>query len=99
MQTTVKKSFDTHWAEILENFDFGRVHAVMVFLNWTWTDRYMESQIPKIGRMIQCAQGLCKNAYESEWGNSASGGFQARYDKETDVLELAFVVEDWGTCE
>src|SRR5690554_4469915 len=42
--------------EIMENFDFERVHAVMDFLNWTWIDN--PRKVPTVQALRISARGL-----------------------------------------
>lgn len=99
MEKTKRKTFEAHWEEIERNFDFGRVHSVMVFLNWKWRGAHLERYIPSVQRLKESARERCLNAYESKWGNSSSGGFKATYDRKYDMMLLAFIVEDWDTSE
>lgn len=88
------KTFNEQWGEIGESFDWEKVHKTMKHLNWTW---WNTEGVPSIFQIIEKARGLCEDAYIS--GYSATGGFQASYDKETNRLKLEFVVSNWEARE
>ena len=37
--------------EVIENFDFVKVHKVMESLNWTWVTKKKKVKIPSIKKM------------------------------------------------
>ena len=83
--------------EVLENFDFGKVHMVMNFLNWKWIDTSGAFAIPSYYRMIEMAKDLlyrCKNS-KNETVTISTGGFVAHKNKDEDgesVYSLSFVI-------
>lgn len=89
-----RKSFETHWENIVDNFDFSKVYEVMKVLDWTW-DRGGLQYIPALDAIMDSAHKMCKMAYDN--GSCNSGGFQCYYSKEDDVLELSFSIENWAT--
>jgi hypothetical protein len=61
--------------EILDEFNFERVHKVMVALDWTWSGTDGVPTIPDLRRM---ARSLLKQVVESKGIHSVgSGGFTA----------------------
>lgn len=91
---------------ILENFDFERVHKVMVFLNWTWITSKTEKGVPSIYELIREAEYLLKESYKSsmekqEDSGRATGGFKAlsfwEEEKGEVDLSLSFEVDSWDT--
>lgn len=88
-----KKRFEEHWKEILEWFDFEKVHRTMVALNWTWSTM-SGSEIPSIEEIKRTARSLCSDSYENKT-NIASGGLWAKYNEKRDELTLEFKVEYW----
>lgn len=91
--------------EIIENFDWERVHKTMEALNWTWHDS--EGETPTLGALFRCASGLLHDAYDgakmTEKSYSvATGGFIVRAfvddeTKEIYSLRLAFEVCNWDS--
>lgn len=92
--------------EVLDNFDFEKVHKVMTFLNWRWISLSEgTSEVPSIAKLVRSAQQYLSMAYdglskidhkESEY-MTGSGGFEAwarRYpaglNKPDILLTLAF---------
>ena len=97
--------------EVLDNFDFVRVHEVMKFLDWKWYD-FQENtcEVPSIAKLIRTAEKYLSQAYDglakSEWNSNEyvtiSGGFEAwakRYpaglDKPDVLLILNFNLATW----
>ena len=92
---------------IIENFNWEKVHKTMVALNWTWWDS--ENEVPTIGALFKCATELLHGAYngaekEKSTYINATGGFRATaiVDEETkEIIELrlAFEVCSWESYE
>ena len=97
--------------EVLDNFDFVRVHEVMKFLDWKWYD-FQENtyKVPSIPKLIHTAEKYLSQAYDglakSKWNSNeyvtVSGGFEAwakRYpaglDKPDVLLILNFNLATW----
>lgn len=88
---------------IIENFNWEKVHKTMVALDWTWYDS--EGEVPTIGALFNCAIKLLHDAYDgAERFKSnyrvGTGGFYARatVDEETKEiyeLRLTFEVSSW----
>ena len=92
--------------EVLDNFDFEKVHKVMTFLDWKWYN-YSENtrEVPSIARMIRTVQQYLSQAYDglakNEWNENqymiGSGGFEvwakrwpAGLDRPDVLLTLTF---------
>jgi hypothetical protein len=61
--------------EILDEFNFERVHKVMVALDWTWSGT---DGVPTIADLRRMARSLLKQVVESKGIHSVgSGGFTA----------------------
>ena len=80
--------------EIIEEFDFGKVHNVMVHLNWKWWD-----EVPTIGKIIVRASEMLEEVYykaETTKKDSfiGTGGFEAEahYEGGNINLQLKFVL-------
>ena len=83
-------------AEVMEDFDFDRVHLIMVNLDWKWDIGDGEMTIPSTYRIMKKAEGLLTNAAshygENENYSCGSGGFMAHLDGTT--LTLQFVLTE-----
>lgn len=78
--------------EIMDWFDFDRVHKVMVALDWHWASA--DDGIPSKGELRKVARELLWRVLENkDEYKIATGGFQASYENE--VLSLKFIVSDW----
>ena len=90
------KKFERLWAEIEEEFDWGRVRKTMKALEWEWINGDGESYIPKKKQLKEWGKDLALTAFV-ENRTASSGGFRANYYDE--VLTLEFILEDWTACE
>lgn len=108
--TGLQKKFQSIIDEIMDNFDFHKVHKVMKCLGWKWA--FSENGIPEIYELKEearrllneCLYSIIQNAEES-W-NIATGGFKvhATNYKDAEVeddefhigLSLSFEVEEWN---
>jgi len=87
-----KRTFEEHWIEIAEYFEFEKVHKVMSVLGWQWA---ITNGVPKIAQIVSEARRLCMRVYESDIKSISTGGFVAEYDEESDILSLFFKVASW----
>lgn len=86
-------NYEQQIQNILEYFDFERVHETMVKLNWTWVSSDLKLEyIPEIEELKEHAKERLENAIKYKW--SESGGFIAT--NTSGVLNLYFVVESTG---
>ena len=97
--------------EIMEEFDFGRVESVMLYLNWKWG--MSTYRIPNIDELRERAQELLESAAQSRLGAyidthhevgiiNATGGFKATAwcnEAKTEItgLKLEFIVDSWDS--
>ena len=86
--------------DIMDNFDFDKVHEAMLLLGWRWVNHDTQAfEIPEISELRKRARGLMRNAIASSRDSytTATGGFQV--DKETIegkvFLSLSFVLTSW----
>jgi len=76
------KTFDELWKDLEENFDWEKVHKVMVFMDWKWATF---GGVPNLEQIKYSANGWCRAVYEkSKRGGKRSstttcGGFTAKY--------------------
>jgi hypothetical protein len=90
---------------IIENFNWEKVHNTMLALNWKWATYNSGTEVPSIGALVVTAQNLLHDACFYALKNKsdakiATGGFHAKafYCKETnqiDNLELYFQITSW----
>lgn len=84
--------------EIMEWFDFERVHKAMVALDWRWNYwiKHGNSHIPSLEEIKAFAQRqlkLVSKPTETEYNHIHSGGFRA--SNKDGVLSLEFIVDSW----
>lgn len=94
--------------EIMDVFDFERVHQVMKFLNWKWFDsgsvqgaldfESLPMSVPEISEVRQRARKIIRRTIEESNERGGPGyietcGFCCRVDDET--VDLKFIVADW----
>ena len=83
--------------QIMDNFDFEKVHKAMVALEWEWYFGLDGSRIPSVGALKKRAGELLSNVddliCEGDTITSSSGGFEAKYVD--GCLSLSFIVEEW----
>ena len=83
-------------AAVMEDFDFDRVHRIMVNLDWKWDIGDGEMTIPSTYRIMKKAEGLLTSAAshygENENYSCGIGGFMAHLDGTT--LTLQFVLTE-----
>ena len=102
---------DVVW-EILENFDFDRVHSVMEFLGWTWhkhfPDKPEQVYVPDVNQLRTEARRRLISAIEWARDNegkqylSSSGGFEVTVEIDEwgkAWASLKFIVADWDNYE
>ena len=79
---------------IMENFDFERVHKTMKKLNWKWFISVEEGErVPTLNEIKETALKMLHDAIEKY--SYSTGGFSVKYNKDTGRLSLSFVVEEW----
>ena len=84
--------------EVLDQFDFDKVHKVMEFLAWTWAS---SEGVPKVSSLILTAIDLLNQAIEAadlrqEPVSIGTGGFkaEAEFHEGKLYLSLAFYVDE-----
>ena len=77
---------------IMDWFDFERVHKTMRALRWEWIGA--EEKIPCQGEIRERARQLLTDAIQSEM-SIGSGGLQVTYVPVEGFLKLEFVVSEW----
>jgi hypothetical protein len=100
---------DKHYETImdcLDEFDFDRVHKVMMHLNWTYSD---DKDVPTVEYLRKNARTYLKNVATEVLMSTGSdtfiigtGGFryEAKLYENGDLwLRMAFEIESWDNCE
>lgn len=82
--------------DVLDNFNFERVHVAMTVLKWKWN---LENglEVPSKAELRRMARSLLKDVLTRSYEKIGSGGFYASFDKESRHLELSFVLEEYTT--
>jgi len=76
--------------EIMDSFEFEKVHKTMVALDWRWVG---VEGVPDILAIRKFARNCLKYAFH--YGLYGCGGFRATYKE--GILALEFIVEAWGS--
>ena len=89
---------------ILDEFDFHRVHQAMEALDWQWAKAALG--VPTTGELRRQARELLEDAYyhsPSPYYSVGTGGFEATRTMETGdlnkYLSLKFVVTEWNNYD
>ncbi len=82
---------------IISDFDFEKVHRVMVDLDWQWATT--KGKVPSVGALVLCAQKLLWETSEMDVGGSiGTGGFRVTKTEEGEGLELEFILTSTEFC-
>ena len=80
------------WVEdIMQEFDFWKVHKAMKLLKWKWVG----VGVPDIYEIKKNARYVMSRAHEVKSGRIATGGFEAEVTKHG--ISLKFVLTEWDT--
>ena len=82
--------------DVIEKFNFEKVHVVMVALDWGWyTKEDNVLVVPSVAKLKACARQLLREAINHKC--VATGGFVAHYlpkvDDEPEQFTLQFIIE------
>jgi hypothetical protein len=80
--------------DIMDWFDFEKVHKVMKYLRWNWVSA--EDGIPYLGEIKSQARDLLTRSIQEGQG-LGTGGFQVTYLPHENYLKLEFIVSDFET--
>lgn len=103
-----KQDIDSQIKEIINNFDFERVHKVMQLLEWKWFSSNTEDKVPSYGELVQQAQYLMKQAVKGlndnkgNYYSTGTGGFNTTAIRCEDgyvVIELQFNIAEGSNRE
>jgi hypothetical protein len=88
-------NYEKQLTQILDNFDFGRVHEAMLAMEWKWG-----GDIPGYHSLMKCAEGLLRDAVkyapksDTDWVEISTGGFTAQ--NRNGRLLLMFCIADYA---
>lgn len=86
--------------EVMEYFDFERVHRVMMNLDWKWDIGNGEMTVPSTYRLTKCAERLLRDAAQyygdQDFYSCGTGGFMACLDGK--ALTLQFILTGMTSC-
>lgn len=98
-----RKSFEHLWKQIEKNFQWEKVYTAMKALDWGWAMKLSDPTgalyIPNVVALKSEAYRLCKSVYDNRKGTTSTGGFQAGYIEEDNVLWLTFCLTEWSAEE
>ena len=94
MNTKLKNQFNLNLEELIEGYNFQKIHSVMNFLNWNWYGK----GIPSIENMKDCIRELYNLAIqESNFDTTfGTGGFSLKLYKDGSIY-VWFTVCDYQT--
>lgn len=84
--------------EVIENFDFVKVHKVMESLNWTWANnKKSKNKIPSIKRMKKRVRELYEDCKKGKVDCCSSGGYEVSIWKEDgeEIINVKFILEEF----
>jgi hypothetical protein len=99
-----EKNMNAQIAEIVERFDFEKMHKVMLHLDWTWgvIDELLADppRTPTPAELKSTAHRLLRHLVAQNLAWVSQGAFHATYDAQNSYLRLNFVVEyqDSDSC-
>lgn len=84
-----KPSIQEQIDEIMDRFDFHKVHRVMEFLGWEWGG----DGVPDVPAIRQRARYLMNEVASNDFRATSTGGLRAEFWG--GYLRLSFEVESW----
>lgn len=87
-----KKEYDTMVREILDDFDFEKVHSVMNFLNWKWVNL---GHVPTVADLQAEASRLLVSL-KGEPGIKGTGGLRASFKQDGTLSLKCILTESWS---
>lgn len=105
MKMSIVRKMDDLVEEIMDNFEFEKVHEVMDALKWEWVDGNGHFRVPSEKELRRRASEMLYQTINSyltgimggedinDPARISSGGFECTFDGES--LNLNFVLADW----
>lgn len=90
------KTLEEHIDDVMDWFDFEKVHLVMTALDWTWASSYDVPDVPALRKEVR---RLMRSLWESNNEFISSGGFTVRLCREENWarFSVSFQVADWDS--
>jgi hypothetical protein len=95
------KNAESRIAQIMEQFDFQRVHRAMTALDWGWVYPHGR-RVPTVTQLQETAQGLLREVANGNTDQISVGGLQARITRcgtKHDDLTLEMVLSQTSEDE
>jgi hypothetical protein len=87
-----------HIDNVMDWFDFDRVHSVMTHLNWYWASTNGVPEKAELRAYVRKHMTYVYNqTHSKEGGYFCSGGFEIEYYREEDCFNVQFILSSWGT--
>ena len=91
--------------DVIDDFDFEKVHIAMTALDWKWAiprtslDQLIELQVPTLARLKEFAHWALTRSIKT--GYCSSGGFNAEYfpAKAEETTECGAVIKQYAEPE
>ena len=88
------KYYEDKLQELIDGFDFERVHSVMKTLNWTWAGGGIPNEDNMITMVRSLYSGIKDRILKCEYCYCSSGGFKLTFNpNEDNELSLVFELE------
>lgn len=92
------KSVYSKIEQIIENFNFEKVHHYMSLVKWSWCDGKGPDGVPTIDQLKSRARRMLAETYNEKCGRQ-TGGFITEYGgnakNSTECLHLHFSIESY----
>lgn len=83
---TYREAVEEQIDDIMDEFDFDKVHKIMEFLNWEWWFEGNEKRVPEVCELRKKAREHLRHVARCG-GTTGSGGFTAQCRKGYDEDE------------
>lgn len=81
--------------QIIEHFNFEKVHHYMSLVKWSWCDGKGPDRVPTIDQLKECARQLLLETYNEKLGRQTGGFVTEYYSGNSEYLHLHFSIESF----
>jgi hypothetical protein len=95
---TYQEAVEEQIDDIMDDFDFDKVHKIMEFLNWEWWFEENEKRVPEVSELRKKAREYLRYVAK-HGGTTGSGGFTAQCKKvysEEENKSFVWLTLYWG---